>query len=77
MPPGVLRLMRIAPVQRGAVEMPNQCAASNKALVDLGIAPLRSYASKGATITLRCRACGAITTIEVGAEWMPAHARPE
>ena len=76
MPPGVLRLMRIAPVKRGAVALLNQCDASNKALVDLGIAPLRSYASKGATIPLRCRACGATTTIEVGAEWMPTHARP-
>ena len=76
MPPGVLRLMRIAPVKRGAVALLNQCDASNKALVDLGIAPLRSYASKGATIPIRCRACGATTTIEVGAEWMPAHARP-
>lgn len=74
--PGVLRLMRIAPVKRGAVEIPNQCPASGRALLDLGIAPLRSYASKGATLPLRCRACGATTTIEVGAEWMPPHARP-
>ena len=66
MPPGVLRLMRISPVARpGVAPLPNQCENSDKKLVSLGIAPLRIFASAGATIP-----------IAVGAESMPPHARP-
>ena len=76
MPPGVLRLMRISPVARpGVAPLPNQCDASDKKLLSLGIAPLRIYASAGATLPIRCRACGATIPIAVGAESMPPHAR--